>query len=100
MILQVVPDLIELDFDGTGFYRALAMVDFNQGIPHAIRQTDFCVSQVAFRDFRFDGKPFVVGFHSNDLDFSDVTWDNIASSANAGRGVELHNDTEITNMEI
>jgi hypothetical protein len=34
------------------------------------------------------------------LVFSNVTWENIASSGNGGRGVELHNGTQIANMEI
>ena len=34
------------------------------------------------------------------LIFNNVTWENIASSANGGRGVELHNGTQITNMAV
>jgi len=34
------------------------------------------------------------------LDFSGVTWENIASSGNGERGVEIHNDTDVSNMVI
>jgi hypothetical protein len=37
---------------------------------------------------------------SGGLAFDNVTWSNIASSANAGRGAEFHNLTAITNMTI
>ena len=37
---------------------------------------------------------------SGRLDFSGVTWENVASSGNGGRGVEIHNDTDVSNMAI
>ncbi len=37
---------------------------------------------------------------SGSLDFSNVTWENIAVAANEYRGVELHNGTDVSNMVI
>jgi pectin methylesterase-like acyl-CoA thioesterase len=59
---------------------------------------------VNLKDLRVTGAPShgirIERSSSGRLDFSGVTWENVASSGNGGRGVEIHNDTDVSNMAI
>ena len=58
---------------------------------------------VNLKDLRVTGAPnhgIRVEPSNGPLAFSDVTWENIASSNNGANGVELHNWTSVSNMEI